>query len=287
MLRAAALLAALAVGALLPTIAPYAFVIRWILVFMLWAGFLGMPLSDLSPERCHLKLLAVWSFFPLLGWILLRPLGPQVAIAGFLVGATPTATAAPTITRILGGNAGFVSISFLGSNLLAMVFLPASLALLGAPLPQGAMRFFLENIAVVACPLAAAALLHRLRIAPRIAPKVSKSVFPLWLAALVLASAKTSDFLRHSNQPPETMLAIAGVSGILCACHFLVGRKLGGASRSLEAAQSLGQKNTMLTLWLGLASFGPVAALGPASYVLWHNLWNAFQMARAGSRVRK
>jgi len=36
---------------------------------------------------------------------------------------------------------------------------------------------------------------------------------------------------------------------------------------------------------MGLVAFGPVAALGPTTYVLWHNLWNAFQLARKG-RVR-
>jgi BASS family bile acid:Na+ symporter len=77
-------------------------------------------------------------------------------------------------------------------------------------------------------------------------------------------------------------LAIAGSSAFLCALQFSAGRILGGNARSLEASQSLGQKNTMLTLWLGMNAFGPVPALGPAFYVLWHNLWNAAQMARRG-----
>ncbi|MBK9579370.1 MAG: hypothetical protein IPO40_20055 [Fibrobacteres bacterium] len=287
MWRGAALLLAMAVGAFLPTLAPFSFLIRWILVFMLWAGFLGMPLSRLAPERSHLRLLMAWCLFPVLGWLLLRPLGPEAAIAGFLVGATPTATAAPTITRLLGGDAGYVSVSFLGSNLLAMILVPAILALMGSPLPHGAVRFFLENIAIVACPLALAAILHRARVASRIAPHLARVIFPLWLVALVLASAKTSAFLRHSTQPLSTILGIASVSGILCAGQFLLGRRIGGAEHALEAGQSLGQKNTMLTLWLGLATFGPLAALGPATYVLWHNLWNAAQMARSRSTVKK
>lgn len=287
MWRASALLLAMAVGAFAPSLAPYSYLIRWILVFMLWAGFLGMPLTELAPERSHLRLLMAWSAFPLVGWLLLRPLGSEAAIAGFLVGATPTATAAPTITRILGGNAGYVSVSFLGSNILAMILIPVALAMMGAPLPHGAALFFVENIAVVACPLALAALVHRAGLASRLAPRLAKAIFPLWLLALVLAAAKTSAFVRRSNQPLATILGIATVSGLLCAGHFLTGRRIGGAERALEAGQSLGQKNTMLTLWLGLSSFGPLAALGPATYVLWHNVWNALQMVRASRPVRK
>ncbi|MBK8803863.1 MAG: hypothetical protein IPN71_17800 [Fibrobacteres bacterium] len=286
MWRAATLLLALALGIFNPIFAVWSPLIRWILVFMLWTGFLGMPLSTLAPRRSHLRLLAAWSVFPALGWLLLRPLGPEAAVAGFLVGATPTATAAPTITRLLGGDAGYVSVSFLGSNLLAMVLIPSALVLMGSPLPHGLFRFFVENIAVVAGPLVLAAMAHRIGLAERLSPLLSKGVFPLWLVALVLASAKTSAFLRQSAQPWGVVLGIAFVSGLLCAGQFLVGRRMGGTEHALEAAQSLGQKNTMLTLWLGLATFGPLAALGPATYVLWHNLWNAIQMARTKRFVR-
>ena len=106
----------------------------------------------------------------------------------------------------------------------------------------------------------------------------------MWLCALVLAGAKTSDFLRNAPGIPwGQILAIAIGTFALCAGQFLVGRKLGGVKHGLEAGQSLGQKNTMLTLWLGLSACGPVAAMGPAFYVLWHNLWNGFQLGRRKS----
>lgn len=285
--RAAALVVALLAGALLPQLGWLAFLIRWILVFMLFSGFLGMPLAQLHPRMVHLRLLLAWLVFPALGWLLLRPFGQEAAVAGLLVGATPTATAAPTITRLLGGHSGFVAFSFLGSNLLAMVALPLTLWFLEAPLPQGAGRFLAENIANVAVPLSVAALCHRAGWAVRLGRFLTPTVFPLWLGALLLALARTSAFVRSTSCPTRTLLAVGGVSGILCLAHFALGRRLGGTRWALEAGQSLGQKNTMLTLWLGLASFGPVAALGPAWYVLWHNLWNAFQMVSRSDRRSK
>ena len=57
---------------------------------------------------------------------------------------------------------------------------------------------------------------------------------------------------------------------------------VGGASFITpgQLAKYLGQKNTTLTIFLALSFGTPASALGPVFYVLWHNLWNAFQMFR-------
>ena len=54
-----------------------------------------------------------------------------------------------------------------------------------------------------------------------------------------------------------------------------------------ESSQSLGQKNTTLTIYLALVYAGPLAAMGVISYVLWHNSYNALQLFRVDQRKRK
>lgn len=281
--RSLAILVALGAGVLLPGLATWAWLIRWILFAMLFLGFLNMPLTDLRPRKAHLRLLAVWPVFMAAGWFGLLPFGRDAALAGLLVAATPTATAAPVVTGFLGGNVGFVSISFLASNLVGVVVLPLLLSRL-APAGQipSLLGFATSTFALVAVPLCTAAVVRAAarRLGRRI-PATRHVGFALWLGALALAGAKTSAFLEGApNVPWATIAAIAAGSLALCAGQFLVGRRLGGAEHGLEAGQSLGQKNTMLTLWLGLATCGPVAAMGPAFYVLWHNLWNGFQLGR-------
>ena len=78
----------------------------------------------------------------------------------------------------------------------------------------------------------------------------------------------------------RTALLIALVSFLLCAVNFTLGKMLGGKEFSRESSQTLGQKNTTLTIFLALSFGTPESALGPVFYVLWHNLWNAFQMFR-------
>jgi BASS family bile acid:Na+ symporter len=287
MLRALAIVVAMGCGVLLPGLSAYAGWIRWILFAMLFLGFSGMPLHRLRPEKAHLRLLLAWPIFMALGWLVLLPFGRDAQLAGLLVAATPTATAAPVITGMLGGDVGFVSVAFLGSNLIGAVLLPLLLSIAGAGQIPSTLPFLFQTLALVLIPLGLSAALRGLALAQPALRQLRRLSFPLWLAALVLASAKTSEFLRsHPETGARTVLAIAGGSALLCSLHFLVGRSIGGKDRALEAGQSLGQKNTMLTLWLGLSVFGPVPALGPAFYVLWHNIWNASQMARQSLRKR-
>ena len=53
---------------------------------------------------------------------------------------------------------------------------------------------------------------------------------------------------------------------------------IGGREFPREASQSLGQKNTSFTIYLALTYANPLVALGPTCYVLWHNLWNSWQL---------
>ena len=60
--------------------------------------------------------------------------------------------------------------------------------------------------------------------------------------------------------------------------NFALGYWLGYGKLRRVSSQVLGQKNTSLTLYLALQYASPIAALGPAFYIFWHNLWNAIQL---------
>lgn len=286
MLRPLAIVLAIGAGALAPGLSSFYGAIRWILFLMLFLGVSNMPLRRFCPEWTHAKLLLAWPPIVLAGWALLSPFGREASLAGLLVAATPTATAAPVVTAMLGGDAAFVSVAFLGSNLCAAFLLPPLLHLAGSRELPSSTPIFAQTLGLVLAPLALSLLVRRIPGTSAALARARRASFPLWLCALVLAAAKTSAFLRsHPRTDQHALAAIAAGSALLCAMHFTIGRVLGGKDRPLEASQSLGQKNTMLTLWLGLSAFGPVPALGPAFYVLWHNLWNAAQMARR-ERIR-
>jgi BASS family bile acid:Na+ symporter len=111
-----------------------------------------------------------------------------------------------------------------------------------------------------------------------LAPKLSNFSFLLWLTMLFLTASSASAYIRGSSVSPVILLEIAGLSAAICAVNFTLGYFLAGREFKRESSQSLGQKNTMFTLSLAMTFSGPLAALGPTFYVLWHNLWNAAQM---------
>ena len=115
--RTAAILAAIVLGALLPQAHTAAWLIRWLVIGMLFVVFLQTRFSRESLHRSHVFLLAAnlaiaaaaWGVGFLVG-------GRDVALAAFFCGITPTATAAPVITSFLGGRVSYVVAAFLLSN---------------------------------------------------------------------------------------------------------------------------------------------------------------------------
>lgn len=49
----------------------------------------------------------------------------------------------------------------------------------------------------------------------------------------------------------------------------------------ISAGQALGQKNTTLGIWMAHTYLNPIAALGTAAYIVWQNVFNSWQLARA------
>ena len=75
------------------------------------------------------------------------------------------------------------------------------------------------------------------------------------------------------------MLSIAGISLIVCCLQFYIGRKIGYRyGDRIAGAQGLGQKNTVLAIWMALTFLNPVASIGPAAYVAWQNTINSLQL---------
>jgi BASS family bile acid:Na+ symporter len=95
-------------------------------------------------------------------------------------------------------------------------------------------------------------------------------------------TANASAFIRaHTDTPVRLLLGLAVASLLVCIVNFSVGRVIGGRTFPREASQALGQKNTTFTIYLALAYAGPLVALAPTFYVIWHNLWNSWQLHRA------
>lgn len=287
-LRTAAILTAMTCGALLPQAHVLEGAIRWLIMGMLFFVFLQVRAHREALRPSHALLFAAniamgfaaWG----LGWMVG---GRDLALAAFFAGITPTAAAAPVIISFLRGRIDYVVAAFLLTNLGIAALLPVLLPLvLGRAVPALMGQVFASVGLVIFVPLAAAWILRLVHPPASAWPAHLRNFsFGLWLTSMFIITARASHFIRtQAEAPGRTLLQIATVTAIVCAANFAVGRVIGGREFRREASQSLGQKNTAFTVYLALTYASPLVALGPTFYIICHNLWNSWQLQRAGRK---
>ncbi len=257
--------------------------------------FCKIEVRELKPKAWH-------------GWLLLFQTVSCLVVAALLVcfpmqetyrevfeGAMvclicPTATAAAVITGKLGGSASSLTTYTLLSNLLAaaavpllfplvephadITFFAAFLKILGKVLPLLLLPFFL------ACFLRVfVGKVHRRLLEFR------DAAFYLWAVALAIVSGQTVRSLMNSDAPVfvEMLIALAGL--VACCVQFYLGKRIGGHYNDrISGGQALGQKNTVLAIWMSYTYLNPLSSVGPGSYVLWQNIINSWQLWKKRKR---
>ena len=289
-LRTAGMLAAFGLGFLCPWAAALNWLIRWLIVAMMFFVFLQVRVSWRALRPAHLLILLANAAIGVGSWLLLKPFaGNELAQAAFFTGITPTATAAAVIVGLLGGRVDFAVSAFLATNFGMALLFPFLIPLvIGNPAPGVFWQVVDSLLVVIGIPLAAAVPVRLFYRKAAELPKKCKDVtFFLWVGAIFLIIANASHFLRgQSHLSGRVLLDIAAISLGICVFNFWFGRFLGGKKFRRESSQVLGQKNTTLTIYLALAYANPLVALGPTFYVLWHNAWNTCQLHLYGRRRR-
>lgn len=292
LIRTFAIVVAFIAGYMMPWLHVYGWAFKWMLIGMLFVTFLGIRFKRMKPERSHWLLVGGNLLIALAAWGVCRASfgAGYLAEAAFFVGVMPTATAAPVVMGLLGGSVEFMLTALLLTNGTICILLPFILPMV---VGRGGFEIYLsvaQNIALVMLLPLVLALAAR-RFYPRAIawPRKLKDVtFSVWVVILVLIAANASYDISSRDGISERVLEqIGALSLLICALNFGLGHLLGGRARSAECSQALGQKNTTLSIYLALTYSNPIAALGPTFYVLWHNLWNAWQLYRASERRRR
>jgi BASS family bile acid:Na+ symporter len=282
--RTAAILLAFVLGALIPQAHAFSHAIQWLIMGMLFLVFLGTTWTRQTLRCSHAWLLAANLIMGPAGYALGHLVGGRdVALAGFFAGVAPTAAAAPVIISFMRRNVAYVTASFVLTNLAVAAILPFLLPwVLGSIDATLFLRIAGTVALLIFAPLLLALAVRRIHSPATQWPARLRDVsFGAWMLTLFLVMANASHFVRTQSGVPRTILIeIAAVSLAVCIANFALGRLIGGRTHAPEASQSLGQKNTSFTLWLALAYASPLVALGPAAYILWHNLWNGWQLHR-------
>lgn len=268
--------------------------IPYMIFFMLLLTFAKLTPSKLRFNKMHFWLLGIQLLGSIGVYLMLYSMDKLLAESALICFLAPTATSAAVVTGLLGGSVASLTTYTLLSNLMVALVGPLIFSLIG---PTGDLTFlasFLEILSKVA-PLLLLPLVTAFgfqRYAPQINQslvKLSKWPFYVWILALAIVTGRTVCFLVDQENPNVGLeLLIAGVSLLICSLQFFLGKRIGKVfGKTISGGQALGQKNTILAIWMAQTFLSPVASLGPAAYVLWQNSFNSWQLYKRRSSALK
>jgi BASS family bile acid:Na+ symporter len=277
------LLLMMVLGILFPQLSKLSFLIQYLLMAMLFFAFLDIEIHPRSFRKGVLWVVLANILVAFTAYWILRPFSMDLALTAFITGIAPTATAAPVIIGFLQGEVEYVVGAVLVTNVSMSLIVPLVLPfVVGNVVKVSIWQVLKPVLMTMFVPL----ILARLS---RLLPKGAQQVirrgrtfsFTFWLLALLISSAKASDFLHNDISASATaVIPIALVSLALCVVNFSLGAVLGGESFRQESSQSLGQKNNAFVIWVALTFINPLVAMGPTFYILYHNLYNSWQIYR-------
>lgn len=288
--RVLGLLLMIVLGILLPQFSSLSFLIQYLLMAMLFFSFLDIQFRLQSFQKGMIWLLLANIAVAFAAYWLLRPFDMNLALAAFITGIAPTAIAAPVIIGFLQGQVDYVVGAVLLSNVTMSFVLPVTLPYVVGDVVKISVWQVLKPVLVTMfAPLVFARLASLL---PQTAQDVIRRgktfSFTLWLFTLLISTAKASDFLRNDvSASVSAVLPIMLVSLVLCIINFRLGAILGGSHFRQESSQSLGQKNNAFVIWIALTFINPLVAMGPTFYILYHNIYNSWQIYRFERRRGK
>lgn len=261
------------------------FLTPYLIFSMLFITYCKLSFRDLKFSRLHLWLLLIQMVGCLVVYGTLVWFDPIVAEGCLICVLAPTATAAAVITGMLGGSVASLAAYTLISSLAVAVASPLIFSLLGvhAEMTFRDSVFFIcrQVMPLLVLPFVAALLLEKtLPALHRQLKKLQVLSFYLWALGLTIVTGKTVFFMVHQQSPDVSEeWWMAGLALVICVIQFVLGRFLGRRyGDPVSGGQGLGQKNTILAIWMAQIYLNPLSSVAPASYVLWQNMINSYQL---------
>jgi BASS family bile acid:Na+ symporter len=275
------LLATITAGVLFPFAHSYSYLIKYLLMIMLFFSFLKMEVKKAHLTINHLYILLINISVPLIAFWILKSFDLVLAQVVFITAIAPTAIASPIIINLLNGKIEFTVISIILTNFVVAFLLPfllptliyssSSITMIDVLIPVSTVfliPYFLSVIIKKYFPIIKTRLI-----------KFNQYVFYILVLNINLGTSKASHYIRQEMSFSDIIIyEIAIASLILCFLYFFMGRLSAPKNLKVEGGQSLGQKNNGFTVWVALTFISPLAVLGPVFYILFQNFYISWQL---------
>lgn len=260
-----------------------------VLFCLLYVTFCKIEIKEMKPKTWHFVLQLIRTSLAALMVLAIYLFGSNydtklVLEGAFICFICPTAAAVAVVTEKLGGSIGSLTTYTVIANVFTMIIIPTLFPMVekGADVSflYMSMMVFRNVTTVLVVPLILA-LLSR-RFLPKFVAQV-KSVkdlgFYMWCFNLTILMGETLRNILHATVSGWILALLLIVPLLVCLIQFCIGKAVGRHyGYSISAGQALGQKNTIVGIWLTLTFLNPLAAVAPGAYVVWQNLVNGWQL---------
>ena len=260
----------------------------YVLFTLLYVTFCKIEIREMKPRSWHFILQLIRTSLAALFVALIcltSNADTKLVLEGvFICVICPTAAAAPVVTEKLGGSIGSLTTYTIIANVFTMVIIPLFFPMVEKSADITFLSAFLmvfRNVTVVLVVPLLLALLSR-RVVPGFVEKVKRRknlAFYLWCINLSIVTGVTVKNITHSGVGGWLLALLLLLPLVVTIAQFAIGKAVGRPfGASISAGQALGQKNTVVGIWLTLTFLNPLAAVAPGAYVIWQNMVNAWQL---------
>jgi BASS family bile acid:Na+ symporter len=251
---------------------------------MLLITFCRVKFENVRITKFSWSLLAVQVLGALMCYFAILPFDEVIAQGVFICIFCPTATAAPVITGMLGGDiVRLITYSLISNTVVAILspFLFAMMSQADISIISSTLIIAKRVVPLIIAPLIVAMILRR--VTPRVHKVIAEHQslsFYIWALSLFIVVGRAVSFiLKEPAGCIPQMIALALFSLVACLAQFGIGRRIGRAcGDKVAGTQGLGQKNTVLAIWMALTYLHPLSSVAPAAYVAWQNTINSLQL---------
>ena len=285
-----------------PYVLPIAIVLG--LLFHSWCGVLKVAVPYLIFSILLLNFAAVdvkkMRFSKMYLWLMLYQIGVSIGMyyllkafnaseilaQGVMLGVLcPVAASVVVISCMLGANRETVTSYTIIGNLMVAIVAPIYFSFIGnhqeIPFWTSFWMILGKIGTIIALPFFVA--LTTQVVMPKVHDllcKIKGVSFYLWSVALTITLGQTIDFMfmeGKENMPAIIWLGVFSIA--FCVVQFALGKYIGHKYGDIIAGgQLLGQRNSAMGIWMANTYLNPLAAIFPALYSVWQNLFNSIQL---------
>ena len=247
---------------------------------MLFITFCRVDVRQMRPTMMHFWLTAVQVVGCVVVYLLVRPFGDVLAQGAMICVLMPIAMGSVVIGGMLGAKVETMATHCLVCNVVTAFVAPVMLSYAGT----GACTLgqILGRVApmLIVPFLAGQACRRWMKGTTQWLGRHGNISFYIWLLSLLIIIGRTTHFiLLNGTAEVRTEIWLAVLALVICLAQFSIGRRIGLRYGDAAAGgQSLGQKNTVLAVWMAQSFLAPLACVAPTAYIVWQNIVNSYQI---------